>query len=259
MILRKFFRPVSLLALVCLVFACAVDFTPALAASNSVVISEFRVRGPQGGKDEFIELYNLSSSPVNIGGWKVNGSNNAGTTSTRATIASGVVINPGCHYLLTNSASSGYSGNVTGDQTYSTGVTDDGGIALLNGATVIDAVGMSAGSAYKEGTPLASLGSTNANRGYERKPGGTAGSGTDTDSNTSDFQLKTPSDPQNSSSACVGQSTGITAIGAATPATVDIASVTLLTVTVSPNAATGVTVTADLTPIGGTANTSFYD
>jgi predicted extracellular nuclease len=259
MILRKSFRPVSLLALVCLVLASAVDITPALAASNSVVISEFRVRGPQGGNDEFIELYNLSSSPVNIGGWKVNGSNNAGTTSTRATIPANIVVNPGCHYLLTNSGSSGYSGSVTGDQTYSTGVTDDGGIALLNGTTVIDAVGMSTGSAYKEGTQLASLGSTNANRGYERKPGGTSGSGTDTDNNSADFQLKTPSDPQNSSSVCIGQSTGISAVGAANPATVDIASTTLLTVTISPNTATGVSVSADLTPLGGAANTAFYD
>ena len=259
MILRKFFRPVSLLALVCLVFACAVDITPARAASNSVVISEFRVRGPQGGNDEFIELYNLSSSPVNIGGWKVNGSNNAGTTSTRATIAANVVINPGCHYLLTNSGSSGYSGTVTGDQTYSTGVTDDGGIGLLNGTTLVDAVGMSTGSAYKEGTQLASLGSTNTARSYERKPGGAAGSGTDTDDNSSDFQVRTTSDPQNSSSTCIGQSTGITAVGAANPATVDIASTTLLTVTVTPNNTTGVSVSGDLTPIGGAANTSFFD
>lgn len=61
---------------------------------------------------------------------------------------------------------------------------------------------MSAGSAYKEGTALASLGSSNLDRGYERKPGGTAGSGTDTDDNSSDFQLIFPSDPKNSASTC---------------------------------------------------------
>ncbi|HYV40304.1 MAG TPA: hypothetical protein VEO02_00785, partial [Thermoanaerobaculia bacterium] len=32
----------------------------ALAVSTTVVISEFRVRGPNGGSDEFVELYNLS-------------------------------------------------------------------------------------------------------------------------------------------------------------------------------------------------------
>ncbi len=58
-----------------------------LAASSTVVISEFRVRGPSGGNDEFIEIYNLSASPVNIGGWLLRASNNAGTVSTRATIS----------------------------------------------------------------------------------------------------------------------------------------------------------------------------
>lgn len=102
------------------------------AISNTLVISEFRVRGPKGGNDEFIELYNLSTAPVNIGGWKVKGSNNAGTTSVRATIPSGTILNPGYHYLLTNSSTSGgpYSGPVPGNQTYGTGITDDGGIAL---------------------------------------------------------------------------------------------------------------------------------
>src|SRR4029078_8751897 len=88
-----------------------------------------------------------------------------------------------------------------------TGITDDGGIALtLADNTIVDAVGMSTGSAFKEGTVLANLGTSNLNRGYERKPGGTAGSGTDTDNNAADFQLITPSDPQNSTTGCVSPS-----------------------------------------------------
>src|ERR1051325_1707559 len=51
------------------------------AASATVVISEFRVRGPNGAADEFVELYNLSAAPVNIGGWKIRGSNNAAGVS----------------------------------------------------------------------------------------------------------------------------------------------------------------------------------
>src|SRR5215510_6617240 len=181
------------------------------AVSTNVVISEFRVRGPNGGNDEFIELYNLSGAPVAIGGWKIRGSNNTAGVSDRATITAGTTLQPGCHYLLTNSAASGYSGTVAGDQTYTTGITDDGGIALtLSDNTIVDQVGMSTGSAYKEGTVLASLGTSNLNRSYERKPGGAAGSGTDTDNNATDFQLITPSDPQNSDSACVasGNPTG---------------------------------------------------
>src|SRR5215813_6433598 len=165
---------------------------PAFAGSSTVVISEFRVRGPNGGSDEFVELYNLSGSPVDISGWKLQGSNNAGTVSVRATVPTGRSIGSGCHYLFTNSSTSGgpYSGTVTGDQTYATGITDDGGIAISKADnTIVDQVGLSTGSAYKEGTTLASLGSSNLNRSYERLPGDGSGSGTDTDDNSSDFHL----------------------------------------------------------------------
>jgi hypothetical protein len=97
----------------------AAGWTPMMvslkAISTTVVISEFRVRGPSGGNDEFIELHNLSTSAVAIGGWKIKGSNNAGTNSTRATVPAGVVLNPGCYFLATNTAASGYSGVVPGD------------------------------------------------------------------------------------------------------------------------------------------------
>ena len=191
-----------LLALLTLTGLVALS-APAGAVSTTIVISEFRTNGPNGGNDEFIELYNLSSGPVAIGGWLVRGSNSSAGTTTRATITAGVVLQSHCHYLLTNSSASGgpYSGSVLGDQTYSTGITDTGGIGLLDGTTIVDAVGMSAGSAYKEGTVLAAL-TGNLNRSYERKPGGTSGSGQDTDDNASDFQVKTPSDPQNSTMGC---------------------------------------------------------
>ena len=186
------------------------DFSPRVqAVSTNVVISEFRVRGPNGAADEFVELYNLSGAPVVIGGWKIRGSNSSGTISDRAIIAAGTTLQPGCHYLITNSSLSGgpYSGAVPGDQSYTVGITDDGGIALtLPDNTIVDQVGMSAGSAFKEGTTLTSLGANNLNRGYERKPGGALGSGTDTDNNSTDFQLITPSDPQNSTTGCVSAS-----------------------------------------------------
>lgn len=167
------------------------------AVSTTVVISEFRTVGPSGGNDEFIELYNLSNSPVDISGWTIRGSNNAAGVSIRLTVTASTSIPAHGHFLATNSAASGYSGSVPGNQTYTTGITNDGGIALFNAAaTIVDQVGMSTGSAYKEGTVLTPL-TTNTNRGYERKPGGASGGTQDTDNNSSDFQLLTPSDPQN--------------------------------------------------------------
>ena len=171
------------------------------AVSSTVVISEFRTVGPNGGNDEFIELYNLSNSAVDISGWTIRGSNNAAGVSIRLTVSASTSIPAHGHFLATNSSASGYSGSVPGNQTYTTGITNDGGIALFNAsATIIDQVGMSTGSAYKEGTVLTPL-TTNTNRGYERKPGGANGSTQDTDNNSTDFQLLTPSDPQNLSSA----------------------------------------------------------
>ena len=253
------------------VLAALVAFDqPVRGASSTVVISEFRVRGPNGGSDEFIELYNISSAPVSISGWRINGSNNAGTASTRVTIAAGVTLGPGCHYLVTNSSTSGgpYSGSVSGDQTYASGITDDGGIALIDtGNAIVDQVGMSAGSAYKEGTSLSPLGSINLNRGYERTPGGASGGGTDTDDNASDFRLVLESDPESLSSTCIPWNgpvipTPPDATALASPAAVPPGNAVVLTVIVVPGsnpASTGITVAADLSTIGGSGAQPFYD
>ena len=193
-------RHASILSLALAITLISISFlAPSTdAVSTTVVISEFRTRGPNGGNDEFVEIYNLSSTPVNISGWRLRASSATGSTSNRATIPNNVTLQPGCHYLLTNT---GYSGTVAGDQTYSTGITDGGGIAIVSDdGTIVDQVGLSAGSAFKEGTPLTPL-TTSENRGYERKPGGMVGSGTDTDVNANDFEVK-GSDPQNLSSAC---------------------------------------------------------
>jgi predicted extracellular nuclease len=187
------------------VFACA---APALfmtiadqarlgaQSGVSVVINEFRVRGPNGGNDEFVELFNPTAAPVDISGWKIRGSNVSGTVGDRLTVSPNTVLGPGCYYLVTNAAASGYSGTEAGNQTYTTGITDDGGLALTRGDnSIVDQVGLSAGSAFGEGTRLASLGTSNLDRGYSRVV-----AGVDTNDNEADFDVLTPSDPQNRSS-----------------------------------------------------------
>src|SRR5687767_11625272 len=78
--------------------------TSVSAVSTTIVISEFRTRGPNGGNDEFIELHNVSNDAVNIGGWKIRGSNNAGVVGDRLTIAQGTMLGAGCFFLATNSS-----------------------------------------------------------------------------------------------------------------------------------------------------------
>ena len=159
-----------------------------------LLISEFRTRGPNGASDEFVEVYNNSDQPVAASGLKIRGSSNTGGITTRLTIASNMVIPARGHFLAVNS--SGYSGKVTGDQSFTSGFANDGGVALtMPDDSIIDQVGLSQGSAFKEGNPLSPL-TTDANQSYERKPGGLFGSTQDTNENVSDFQV-VPSDPQN--------------------------------------------------------------
>src|ERR1051326_8091377 len=254
------------------------------ATSSTILISEFRTRGPAGGNDEFVEVYNATNAPIDIGGWKINASNSSGTIGTRVTITAGTMIPAHGHFLATNNAAGGYSGSVGGNQTYATGITDDGGIAILNTANVIiDQVGMSAGSAYKEGTVLTQL-TTNVNRSWERKPGDGNGSTTDPDNNGADFQLISPSDPQNLASAptpavnnqaittnCptplstiqgTATSTSVSATdpdGTVTSATITSAPVTGITlINFTPAAAVGGTATATLNVSAATAQGTYH-
>ncbi len=168
-------------------------------------VSQFRVRGPAGGNDEFVELFNAGASPLDLSGYKLNASNASGTTGTRLSFAAGTTIAPGCYLLLTNGASSGYSGSVPGDLSYNTGVTDTGGLAVLDdNGQVLDQVGLSSGSAYQAGTPLASLGSTNADRGYARTTN-SAGVPQNSGDNSADFVVVSPTTPHNSASPCIAQ------------------------------------------------------
>ncbi len=207
---QKFWRSLLffvILAALCGSFVFPVAYVPVNAAPNfvypgtSVVISEFRFHGSAGGNDEFIELYNPTGASIDISGWLIRGSNNAGTTGTRATIPAATNLAPGQYYLIANN---GYSGVVIPDLTYATGITDDGGVALTlaDAVTVVDQAGLSVGSTYKEGTTLAPL-TTNVDRGYERRIGGANGNCQDDGNNAADFTLTAPSNPQNSGSATV--------------------------------------------------------
>jgi hypothetical protein len=115
-------------------------------------------------------------------------------TAQLATVPNNTTLGPGCHYLFTNST--GYSGSTGADRTYTTDVPDNGGLRLTDASgNAIDQVGMSAASPYTDGTPLAPL-AGNVNQSYERV------SEDDTDDNSVDFALITPSTPLNQASTC---------------------------------------------------------
>ncbi|MDP1779719.1 MAG: lamin tail domain-containing protein, partial [Anaerolineales bacterium] len=101
----------------------SVSAAPLGANANHIVISEFRTRGTGGGNDEFIELHNPTSSPIDISNWQIWGSNGnvIPSTSNRKTISAGTIISPGGYYLITHTGSTYV---LIADTTYGTGITD---------------------------------------------------------------------------------------------------------------------------------------
>lgn len=198
--------PRLLLTVILLTVVCASLFMPSVEGveakplsqvATSVVISEFRTRGPNGAADEFIEIYNPTNSTVPIGNWQVRVLTGTGTEAVRATITAGTNLLPGQYYLIANSSVNGYSGSIAPNQTYTTGVIDTGGIAIFDSSNVrIDSVGLNPTAIYIETTSLASL-TTDVNQSYERNIGGSSDSCEDANDNSTDFQLISPSNPQN--------------------------------------------------------------
>jgi predicted extracellular nuclease len=189
----------------------AVGAPAAQAASTTVVIQKAAFRGPTGGNDEFIQIKNISSTPQDIGGWEIYGSNaSGGSVGSRAKIPVGVSLPAGSSYLFTNiqanptpAGGGSYSLSVPGDLTYSSGIGDTGGLQLRNASgTVIDAVGHTGViAAYRESTGLA-FPTTNGNVTFVRKDA------PDTDVNANDFTGPQQSTPENCGTACLPPSSG---------------------------------------------------
>ena len=76
--------------------------------AGTIIISEFRLRGPNGANDEFIEIYNNSGEDHTVDSASGTGYGIAASDgTTRCTIPNGTVIPENGHYLCVNSV--GYS------------------------------------------------------------------------------------------------------------------------------------------------------
>jgi predicted extracellular nuclease len=234
-------------------------------SGTGIVISEFRFRGPSGGNDEFVELFNAGTAPVDISGWQIRGANNntPPAVNTRVTINPGTIINPGCFFLAVNTNAGGFSGGVPFNQTYATGIADDGGVALTTTSTavIIDQVGQGSNAAgFGEGQRLPMV-NTNTNRGIERRPGGVQGH-IDTNNNFADFTEIIPGTPKNSDVAnCLTPgSIGITA--SVSPTALEPGQTLTVFGMVAPGTippSSGITVEGDLSAVGGSATTPLAD
>jgi hypothetical protein len=161
---------------------------------STLVVSEAQTGGASAS-DEFVEIANQGTGPVDLIGLELVYATSTGTTVTRkATWAASAILGPGKRLLVTNSAGS-FSG--LGDAVYSGGFAATGGALALRivGGSVVDAIGWGdATNAFVEGTaaPAPPAGSS-----LERRPGGLAGNGTDTNDNAADWFVASIPSPQN--------------------------------------------------------------
>jgi hypothetical protein len=168
---------------------------PPAVQPHDILISEFRVRGPAGPDDEYVELYNNTGLPLTVAttdasaGWALV----ADDGTARFIVPNGTIIPAYGHYLAADSVAYGLNGYATPDITYTTEIPDNSGMALFNSSTTfilanrLDAVGFTSASAlYREGVGLATLVPFSIDASFYRdlRP---VGFPRDRDENTTDF------------------------------------------------------------------------
>ena len=208
-----------------MVAACVAAVASQAQASNAVRISQVYGGGGNAGApytNDFVELFNASSSPVNIGGWVLTYASATGSFGgTTLAIPAGTVIQPYRYYLI-QLASGGAVGSAlpTADLTGSINLSGTAGnIALITSAQtgssnacstlaaiLVDKIGFGSTANCAETTASAAPSNTTA---VFRKGSGVV----DTDNNSADCFAAAPS-PRNSASAfSMTASTGGTPAG----------------------------------------------
>lgn len=268
-------RAGRLFAVLCLLFCTA---SLLLAQSNTVVISQ--VYGGGGNLNaqynrDFIELHNISNTPVDVTGWSLQYTSTAGTSwGSQKTILSGVI--PAGGFMLIGEQSGSTGAALPADFVPATVFNmsaSAGKLALLKSSTslpttvcptsadLVDFVGFG-GVNCSEGS---TTGATSAPTLSNILAAIRIDACTDTDNNRADFTSAAPA-PRNLASPAVPCGSTIhtppSGIGASNPASVDPGASVLLTVAVTPGqnpASQALTVVADLRSIGGTQTQSFFD
>lgn len=165
------------------------------APASHIVISEIQTGSVSDSSQEFVELYNPTSTSISVDNWTVEYASAAGTTWTKKATLTGTI--PAFGYFLL--ATAGYA---SGDGIMTSGLAGTSGHIRLkntNGA-VIDLVGWGAAT-HPEGS---AIDAPTSGGSIERVPGrlnSLAGNGEDNDNNATDFVLRETAEPQRSTSA----------------------------------------------------------
>jgi len=177
----------------------------------NILISEIKLTGGPGKtQEDFIELYNPNSQPIDLSGWKLKKRTKTGSESSLGTFDSGLSI-PAHGFFLWANSNEGFAAQVGADMARSYTVAANNSVALINSeGNTVDAVawGIDLVNSFGEGVPIPD--ELEANQSYERKikdscarptdEGELLGNGCDTDDNRADFVVRTVSHPQNTKS-----------------------------------------------------------
>lgn len=208
-------------------FAKPTEQLQANVSQTNIVISQVSGGGGTSGatyKNDFIELYNPSTSSISVAGWTVQYASSTGkawkTTALSGTIA------PGQYYLIQEAAGTGGTLNLpTPNATGTIAMSATAGkVALVSNSTkltvtcptgLVDFVGYGSGTNCYEGTgPTTSPSNTTA---ALRNANGA----TDTDNNANDFSIGAPN-PRNIPPADIAPTvSSTTPVNGATDVTVD--------------------------------------
>jgi predicted extracellular nuclease len=237
-----------------------ISFTAvSLSQPTELFFSEY-IEGSSNNKA--LEIFNGTGSAINLGtgGYNIQMFFNGNPVASLTINLTGTVAN-GDVYVVAQSAA-----NATilaqADQTNGSGwFNGDDAVVLRKGTTVVDSIGQ---AGFDPGTEWGTGVVSTADNTLQRKSSVCAGDAIATDVfdpavQWNGFAIDTVS---NLGTYVGCGSSGISGVGSAQPSVVEPGGTTLLTVTVTPGStptSTGITVTGDLSSIGGSATQTFFD
>nr|WP_316641596.1 ExeM/NucH family extracellular endonuclease [uncultured Roseateles sp.] len=185
---------------------------PAALAAGGMVISQVYGGGGNSGavyKNDFIEVFNASGSPINVAGWSVQYTSATGTGTWSVTNLPAVIVQPGQYLLVQEAIGAGGTTNLpTPDATGSIAMSGTTGkVALVSsttalsggnpsGAQIIDVLGFGPTATAFETAPTALLSNTTAAL-RKGKVAGVNDGCIDTNNNSADFAIAAAA-PRNS-------------------------------------------------------------
>ncbi len=262
---------------------CFLGVLPAHAISNTIVISQIYGAGGNSGatlNQDYIELFNLGTTPVSLSGWSLQYRSSAGASAIdpakEVAALPNVTMQPGQFLTFAVSVAGANGTAVAYDYDLATpagsvplNLSGSAGQVILSRSTtgfaagctlsdpnLVDLVGYGTGTTCYEGTGPQTPALTATTAAFRKAVC------TDTDNNSADFNTGAPA-PRNAKTAvqsCGGTVMTLSVSASANPTTVAMGGTTLLTARVTPLAAsTNLAVTVDLSAVGGSATQPLYD